>query len=224
MSAMQEVCAVGKISAPPQALVVAVSARLADAVRAARRRQFARQTVGILALMSIAAGAALSVEFAWGTGRAVALAETCACGVWLIVGSFVRQRPLELGTGLFARDGRGRVDLAGCLRGWSTLAASAVREAAEGFFYGVRPSASDPAAELAAWAILALSPPHGPGEGIWVPMDEFNKAGPFKLPEDLRPAMAALSAQGWVEIDRSVYPPRARLTGAGSTFVKGPAS
>jgi len=212
---------IGTHSAPPPALVVAVSSRLADGVRSARRRQFVTHAFGILGTLCGAAALAAAVHALAGAGRAAVLAETGACGVLLVLGAVMRRRPLELGWGLVARDASGRVRVFDSLRGWMVLVASAFREAAEGFVYGTGLGRSDPAAELAAWVILALSPPHGPPQGTWVSLEGVCAAGLFSLPEDMKPATRALVSRGWVELDRSVYPPRVRLTRSGGEFVEG---
>jgi hypothetical protein len=202
---------IGKPTAPPQALVVAISDRMAARVRSARRRQFARNTASLFACGVAAVVIAHLAELVLGAGRGVAVAEILVFGSLLALGALVRRRPLELGAGVLARDRKGRFSAAASIQGGLLLVSSAFREAVEGLLHGTGLIRTDPASELASWVVLALSPPHGPGPGTWVSLGGVGAAGLFSLPEDLRVALCALRAAGLVEVDRGRYPPRVRL-------------
>lgn len=207
---------IGKPTPPPPALTVAISEGLASPVRSARRRQFASNTLAVFCLVAGAVALAVAVDRFTGGGRAMALAEAFVVGGLLAAGSVLRRRPLELGAGVIARGTRGRLAPGASLMGVFLFVSSLFREAAESAVYGLRIVRTDPAAELAAWIVLALSKPNGPGPGVWVSLEGVNAAGLFGFPEDLKVALSALRSRGWVEVDASRYPPLARLPeGAG---------
>ncbi len=212
---------IGRPSAPPQALAVAVSDRLADAVRASRRRQFTGGALVILGGVLAAGGVIVIAAFAAGAAYAAVVAVIFVFGASLALGTVLRPRRLELGRGLVARGPGGGVSPLACLRGALLLASSTFHEAFEGFAYGSGLIRHDPAVELAAWIVLALAPPHGPGPGVWSSLEGVDEAGVFSLPGDFRPALGALESRGWVEVDRGRYPPRVRLEPEGLEFVKG---
>jgi len=210
---------IGTPTPPPAAVVVAVGRRFASAVRSARRRR----AVGSAAILAaiIAAGIAAIASAAPGEAtRRMSVLVGVMAGASLFVGALVRPRPLEIGLGLIARGGKGRLSPVACLRGALVLMPAAVRELVEGFLYGVGIIRQDPACELAAWIILALAPPHGPGPGVWVSLDGVSAAGLHSLPEDLRVALHALAARGWVGVDRKRYPPLVRLEADGLDFAR----
>jgi len=211
---------IGMPSPPPPALVVALSGQLTETVRRARLKQFVRNTLGILLGTVLAATAALLASRFCGNGRNVAFAEAAVLGVLLVLGVLMRRRPLELGTGIISRTGKGGLAIGSSLRGLALLVPGAFREAAEGLIYALGLMSSDPSAELASWLILALTPPHGPEAGTWVSLKGLSAAGFFSLPEDLRAAIRALSAKGCIEADRSIYPPRVRMSAKGPEIVR----
>ncbi len=207
---------IGRPTPPPPALTVAISGRLALPVRSARRRQFARNALGIAALACGAVALAVAMDRFSALGRATALAEAFVAGGLLAAGSVLRRRPLELGAGIFARGPKGGLALRYSLMGVFLFVSSLFREAAEGAVFGLGIVRSDPAAELASWIVLALSKPHGPGPDVWVSLEGVNAAGLFGFPEDLKIALSALRSCGWAEMNASRYPPLVRLPeGAG---------
>jgi hypothetical protein len=152
--------------------------------------------------------------------RQASFAVGLAAGASLFVGALVRPRPLEIGSGLIARGEKGQLLPVACVRGALVLPPAAVREFVEGFLYGTGFIRQDPAVELAAWIILALVPPHGPGPGAWVSLEGVNGAGIHSLPEDLKAALGALGAKGWVSVNRKCYPPLVRLEADGLEFAR----
>jgi hypothetical protein len=214
-----DVPVIGTATPPPAAVVVAVGARFAAAVRSARRRQLLG-SAAVLAAIVGAGIAAIALADRWGALRQGTVIVGLAIGVSLFVGALVRPRPLELGAGLLARGRRGHVSPVACARAALVLLPTAVRALLEGFLYGTGLVRHDPAAELAAWILLALAPPHGPGVGAWVSLEGVSAAGLHSLPEDLRAAVRALAARGWVSVDRRRYPPLVRLETDGLEFAR----
>jgi hypothetical protein len=201
--------------------VVAVSERLAGIVRDARRRQLRRSAVAIAGGAAVAVAAAGIAGLLFGCARNVAVFEAAAFGALLALGAFLRPRQLETGSGIAARDAGGKLAPAACARGVLILIPNAFRDLVEGVMYAPGFAKADPAAELAAWIALALSEPHGPGPGVWVSLEGVGAAGLFNLPEELGPALAGLRRKGWIEVDRSRYPPLVRLLDGGREFVEG---
>jgi hypothetical protein len=212
---------IGKPVPPPTALVVAFAQRLAPSVRSARLRQMAANAAGLLALAALMAGCAFAAERLWEAGRGTAVAEALAAGLLLAAGAVVRERPLELGTGILARNSRGGIDALASMRGLVLLIPSTFRKMLEGAAYGFGLVRNDPAAELAAWVLLALTPPHGPGPWTWMSLAGVEVCGQAALSEDIKPALTALARHGFVEVSRRAYPPEARLTERGLRFVRG---
>jgi len=210
----QNRAAIGSPAPPPAAVVVAVSGRFADAVRSSRLRQFVKNACLVAAII-VACIAVIAIGERGDAARRALISVALVAGTSLFVGALVRPRPFELGVGLLARGGKGRISPLACVRGAFVLPPTALRELAEGLVYGAGLLRHDPAVELAAWIILALAPPHGPGPGVWVSLEGVGAAGLQSLPEDLRVAVGALVAQGWITVDRNFYPPSARLEDAG---------
>jgi len=210
---------IGAPTPPPAAVVVAVGGRFAAVLRSARRRQFLRSAGVLIVIAGVAVGAIALAAPAGATRQALVMIGL-ATGASLFVGALVRPRPLELGAGLLARGKRGGVSPGACARGLLVLLPTAVRELVEGGLYGVGLIRHDPAAELAAWIVLALAPPHGPGAGEWVSLEGVSAAGLHSLPEDLRAALGGLSVRGWVSVDRKRYPPLVRLESEGLEFAR----
>ncbi len=210
---------IGAPTPPPAAVVVAVGGRFAAILRSARRRQFLRSAAVLIVIAGAAAGV-IALAAPTGAMRQVVVIVGLATGTSLFVGALVRPRPLELGAGLLARGARGGVSPGACLRGLLVLLPTAVREFVEGCLYGTGLVQQDPAAELAAWIVLALAPPHGPGAGEWVSLEGVSAAGLHSLPEDLRAALGGLGSRGWVSVDRKRYPPRVRLESEGLEFAR----
>ncbi|MHC5055010.1 MAG: hypothetical protein ACYTKD_09880 [Planctomycetota bacterium] len=214
-----DVPVIGAATPPPAAVVVAVGARFAAAVRSARRRQLVGRAAILVAIVG-AGVAAIALAGPAGAARQATVLVGLAAGVSLFVGALVRPRPLELGAGPLARGGGGRVSPVACARAVLVLLPTVVRELLEGLLYGAGLIRHDPAAELAAWILLALAPPHGPGVGTWVSLEGVSAAGLHSLPEDLRAAVRALAARGWVTADRKRYPPLVRLEAEGLEFAR----
>jgi len=210
---------IGTPSPPPAAVVVAVGGKFSSAVRSARRRR-AIGSAAILAVIIAAGIAAIALAGPGEATRRMSVLVGVAVGVSLFVGALVRPRPLEIGVGMIARGDKGRPSPVACLRGALVLMPTAVRELVEGTLYGAGIIRQDPACELAAWIILALAPPHGPGPEVWVSLDGVSAAGLHSLPEDLRVALHALAARGWVGVDRKRYPPLVRLEADGLDFAR----
>lgn len=210
---------IGAPTPPPAAVVVAVGERFAAAVRSARRRQLLG-SAGLLVAIVGAGVVAIALANRAGAARQAVVIVGLAVGVSLFVGALVRPRPLELGTGLLSREAGGRVSPVACARGALVLLPITMRELVEGSLYGAGLIRHDPAAELAAWIVLALAPPHGPGAGTWVSLEGVSAAGLHSLPEDLKAALRALAARGWVSVDRKRYPPLVRLEADGLEFAR----
>ncbi len=221
MAAMSETdtYTIGSPTPPPAAVVVAVGGRFASAVRSARRRQLLGSAALLVAMFSVGV-ALIALADSRDATRQASVALGLAAGASIFAGALVRPRPLELGVGLFARDGQGRLSPVACVRGALVLLPTAVRALAEGVLYGAGFIRHDSAAEFAAWIVLALAPPHGPGPGAWVSLEGVSAAGLHSLPEDLRAALRALAAQGWVSVDRKCYPPLVRLEADGLEFAR----
>jgi hypothetical protein len=217
----EQIPVVGRPSPPPPALVVAVASHLTDAIRRARLRQFIVNTVGITVGTSAAAGVALAFNHFSDQGRMVAFAEASLLGVLLVLGVVMRRRPLEIRSGLISRTARGGLAVGSSARALALVVPGAFREAAEGLIYIAGLIKADPAAELAAWLLLALCPPHGPEAGEWASLSGLSSAGLFSLPEDLTAALRALRTRKWIEDDATYYPPRIRMTPEGAAFVEG---
>lgn len=211
---------IGKPAAPPQALVVAVSDRFAGMVRAARLGRFFRSMLVLAAILALAAGVVVAAGITADAARPTVLIEGVVFGALLFLGAVVQPRPLEVGSGLSARNPEGRIAPLEAVRGAVLVVPAALRGVVEGLLYGTRLLRHDPGADLAAWIVLALAPPHGPGAGEWVSLEGVGAAGLYSLPEDLKPALGALRSRGWIAVDRGCYPPRARLEQAGREFVR----
>ncbi len=210
---------IGAPTPPPAAVVVAVGGRFVSALKSTRRRQLLG-SAGLLIVIAGAGAAVIVLAASADAARQASFAVGLAAGASLFVGALVRPRPLELGSGLIARGGKGQLLPVACARGALVLPPAAVRELVEGFLYGAGFIRQDPAVELAAWIILALVPPHGPGPEVWVSLEGVNAAGLHSLPEDLKAALRALTAQGWVSIDKKCYPPLVRLEADGLEFAR----
>lgn len=219
-SPAEPVAVIGKPSAPPEAVVVAVSGRFAGMVRAARFRRFLRALLLLAAFAALGVGALLVADRAGGAARPAFLLEGTLFGAVLFAGAVVRPRPLEVGVGLLARDAEGKLAPLAAGRALVLVLPGALRAAFDGLLHTARLIRHDPAAELAAWIVLALGPPHGPAGGEWVSLGGVGAAGLYALPEDLKPALEALRSHGWIAVDRGRYPPRARLEEAGREFVR----
>ncbi|MHC4504239.1 MAG: hypothetical protein ACYTFI_13105 [Planctomycetota bacterium] len=219
-SAKEATPVIGKPSPPPEAVVVAVSGRFAGMVRAARFRRFLRSLVVLAVFAALGVGALVVADRAAGAGRPVFLLEGTLFGAVLFAGAVVRPRPLEVGVGLLARDAEGKLAPLAAGRGLVLVLPGALRAAFDGLLHTARLIRHDPAAELAAWIVLALAPPHGPPGEEWVSLEGVGAAGLYSLPEDLKPAREALRSRGWIAVDRGRYPPRARLEDAGREFVQ----
>ena len=212
---------IGKPTAPPEAVVVAVSGRFAGMVRAARFRRFFRSLLVLAAFAALGVGAVVVADVAAGAARPAFLLVGTLFGAVLFAGAVVRPRPLEVGVGLLARDAEGKLAPLAAARGLVLVLPGALRAAFDGLLHAARLIRHDPAAELAAWIVLALAPPHGPAGEEWVSLEGVGAAGLYALPEDLKPALEALSCHGWIAVDRGRYPPRARLEDVGREFVGG---
>lgn len=200
--------------------MVAVSGRFAGMVRVARFRRFLRSLVVLAAVAALGVGAVVVAGRVAGAGRPVFLLEFMFLGSVLFAGAVVRPRPLEVGVGLLARNAEGKLAPLAAARGLVLALPGVLRAAFDGFLHTARLVRHDPAAELAAWIVLALEPPHGPAGGEWVSLEGLGAAGLYSLPEDLKPALEALRSHGWIAVDRGRYPPRARLEEAGREFVR----
>lgn len=210
---------IGRPTAPPQALVVAVTDRFAPMVRAARVGRFVRCTLVLAGLVALCAGVVAVAALAADAARGALLMEGVVFGALIFLGAVLEPRPLEVGPGLSARSAEGGFLPLEAMRAAVLIVPAVLRGALEGLLYGTGIIRHDPAAELAAWLVLALAPPHGPGPGEWVSLEGVAAAGLYSLPEDLRPALGALSSCGWIAVDRGRYPPRVRLEEAGREFV-----
>jgi len=210
---------IGTPTPPPAAVVVAVGGRFGSAVRSARRRRAIGSAALLFAIIAVGV-AAISFADPGEATRRMSVLVGVIVGFSLFVGALVRPRPLEIGVGLIARGNKGRPSPVACLRGALVLLPTAVRELVEGLLYGTGIIRQDPACELAAWITLALAPPHGPGPGVWVSLDGVSAAGLHSLPEDLRVALRALTARGWIGVDRKRYPPLVRLETDGLAFAR----
>ena len=213
------ICVIGTPTPPPAAVVVAVGGRFARAVRSARRRR-SIGSAAVLAAFVVVGIAAIALAGPGEARRRMSVLVGLAAGTSLFVGALVRPRPLEIGVGLVARGNKGRPSPVACLRGGLVFLPSAVRELVEGLLYGAGIIRQDPACELAAWIVLSLAPPHGPGPGVWVSLDGVSAAGLHSLPEDLRVALHALAVRGWIGVDRKRYPPLVRLEAGGLDFAR----
>ncbi|MHC4505185.1 MAG: hypothetical protein ACYTFI_17925 [Planctomycetota bacterium] len=211
---------IGKPSPPPEAVVVAVSGRFTAMVRAARFRRFLRSLVVVGVFVGLAVGAVVVAEAVADAARPVLLIELTFLGAILFAGAVVRPRPLEVGVGLLARGAEGKFAPLAAGRELILVLPAALRAAFDGLLHTARLIRHDPAAELAAWIVLALGPPHGPAGGEWVSLEGVGAAGLYSLPDDLKPALEALRSHGWIAVDRGRYPPRARLEEAGREFVR----
>jgi len=211
---------IGKPSPPPEAVVVAVSGRFAGMVRAARFRRLLRSLVVLVAATALGVGAVVAADAVADAAQPVLLIEATLLGAVLFAGAVVRPRPLEVGVGLLARDAEGKLAPLAVGRALLLVLPGALRAACDGRLHAARLIRHDPAAELAAWIVLALAPPHGPAGEEWVSLEGVGAAGLYSLPEDLKPALEALRSHGWIAVDRGRYPPRARLEEAGREFVR----